>query len=43
MDYKVRNMIALIEPTLVISVGVAVGFVAVSVIMPMYGLLKAVH
>ena len=43
MDYKVRNMIALMEPTLVIAVGGAVGFVAVSVIMPMYGLLKAVH
>jgi len=43
MDYKVRNMIALIEPSLVIAVGVAVGFVAVSVILPMYGLLKAVH
>ena len=42
MDYKVRNMIALIEPTLVICVGAAVGFVAVSVIMPMYGLLQAV-
>jgi type IV pilus assembly protein PilC len=43
MDYKVRNMIALIEPALVIAVGIAVGFVAVSVILPMYGLLKAVH
>ena len=43
MDYKVRNMIALIEPTLVIVVGGAVGFVAVSVILPMYGLLRAVH
>lgn len=43
MDYKVRNMIALIEPTLVIAVGGAVGFVAVSVILPMYSLLKAVH
>src|SRR5207245_667496 len=43
MDYKVRNMIALMEPTLVIAVGGAVGFVAVSVILPMYGLLKAVH
>lgn len=42
-DYKVRNMIALIEPSLVIAVGGAVGFVAVSVILPMYGLLKAVH
>jgi len=43
MDYKVRNMIALMEPSLVIAVGGAVGFVAVSVILPMYGLLKAVH
>lgn len=43
MDYKVRNMIALMEPALVIAVGTAVGFVAVSVVLPMYGLLKAVH
>ena len=42
MDYKVRNMIALMEPALVISVGGVVGFVAVSVILPMYGLLQAV-
>src|SRR5579864_2045180 len=43
MDYKVRNMIALMEPALIIAVGAAVGFVAISVILPMYGLLKAVH
>ena len=43
MDYKVRNMISLIEPSLVIAVGGAVGFVAVSVILPMYSLLQAVH
>ncbi len=43
MDYKVRNMIALMEPTLVIAVGGVVGFVAISVILPMYGLLKAIH
>ena len=43
MDYKVRNMISLIEPTMVIAVGAMVGFVAVSVVLPMYGLLKAVH
>jgi type IV pilus assembly protein PilC len=42
MDYKVRNMIALMEPSLVIAVGGAVGFVAISVILPMYGLLQAV-
>ncbi|HKW60286.1 MAG TPA: type II secretion system F family protein [Candidatus Dormibacteraeota bacterium] len=43
MDFKVRNMIALIEPSMVIAVGAAVGFVAVSVVLPMYGLLKSVH
>ena len=43
MDYKVKNMIALMEPSLVIAVGAAVGFVAVSVVLPMYGLLRAVH
>ena len=43
MDYKVRNMISLMEPTLVIAVGAAVGFVAVSVILPMYGLLQSVR
>lgn len=42
MDYKVRNMISLMEPTLVIAVGGAVGFVAVSVILPMYQLLSQV-
>ena len=42
MDYKVRNMIALMEPSLVIAVGGAVGFVAISVILPMYGLLQSV-
>ena len=43
MDYKVRNMIALMEPALVIAVGGAVGFVAISVILPMYGLLQSVR
>ena len=43
MDYKVRNMIALMEPALVIAVGAAVGFVAISVVLPMYGLLRAVQ
>jgi type IV pilus assembly protein PilC len=43
IDYKVRNMITLIEPTMVVAVGAMVGFVAISVVLPMYGLLKAVH
>lgn len=43
MDYKVRNMIAMLEPTMVIAVGGAVGFVAISVILPMYNLLSKVR
>ena len=43
MDYKVRNMINLMEPALIVAVGGAVGFVAISVILPMYGLLREVH
>jgi type IV pilus assembly protein PilC len=43
MDYKVRNMIAMIEPTMVITVGAAVGFVAVSVVLPMYSLLQSIR
>jgi type IV pilus assembly protein PilC len=42
MDYKVRNMIAMMEPALIIAVGLVVGFVAIAVIMPMYGLLQTV-
>ena len=43
MDFKVKNMIALIEPSMVIAVGAAVGFVAVSVVLPMYGLLQSIR
>jgi type IV pilus assembly protein PilC len=42
-DYKIRNMIALIEPAMIIVIGLVVLFVAVSVIQPMYGLLHAIH
>jgi type II secretory pathway component PulF len=35
-------MIAVMEPGLVIFVGLVVGFVAISVIAPMYGLIRAV-
>jgi type IV pilus assembly protein PilC len=42
-DYKIKNMIALIEPAMIIFIGVVVLFVAVSVIQPLYGLLHAIH
>jgi type II secretory pathway component PulF len=35
-------MITMLEPALVIVVGVVVGFIAISVIAPMYGLVHAI-
>jgi type IV pilus assembly protein PilC len=43
VDYRLKRMIAVIEPALVIGVGVVVGFIAVSVIAPMYALVHAIH
>lgn len=43
VDYRLRRMIAVIEPGLVIAIGVVVGFIAVSVIAPMYALVHAIH
>jgi len=43
VDYRLKRMIALIEPALVIAVGVMVGFIAISVIAPMYALVHAIH
>ena len=43
VDYRLKRMIAIIEPALVIAVGVMVGFIAVSVIAPMYALVHAIH
>lgn len=43
VDYRLKRMIALIEPALVIAVGAMVGFIAISVIAPMYALVHAIH
>ena len=43
VDYRLKRMIAVIEPALVIAVGIVVGFIAVSVIAPMYALVHAIH
>lgn len=42
IDFRTKAMIAFMEPGLVIFVGLVVGFVAISVISPMYGLIRAV-
>lgn len=43
VDYRLKQMIALMEPALVVAVGGMVGFIAISVISPMYSLVHAVH
>jgi len=43
IEYKVKNMVNLIEPAMIIGVGIIVGFIGISVITPMYGLLRAIH
>ncbi len=43
VDYRLKRMIAMMEPALVIVVGAMVGFIAISVIAPMYSLVHAIH
>jgi len=43
VDYRLKQMITLMEPALVIVVGAMVGFIAISVIAPMYSLVHAIH
>ncbi len=43
VDRALRVMTTVLEPALIIVIGLVVGFVAVSIIMPMYGLLGAIQ
>jgi type IV pilus assembly protein PilC len=43
VDYRLKRAITILEPALVIAVGLIVGFIAISVIAPMYGLVRAIH
>jgi type IV pilus assembly protein PilC len=42
IEFRTKSMIAIMEPGLVIFIGVIVAFVAISVITPMYGLVHAI-
>jgi type IV pilus assembly protein PilC len=42
IEFRTKNMIAVMEPGLVILIGAVVAFVAISVITPMYGLVHAI-
>ena len=41
LDYRIRQMTSLIEPVMTVAVGLVVGFIAVSLISAMYGLVGA--
>jgi type IV pilus assembly protein PilC len=41
LEYRIRQMTALIEPVMTVAVGIVVGFIAVSLISAMYGLVGA--
>ena len=42
IEFRTKSMIAIMEPGLVIFIGIIVAFVAISVISPMYGLVHAI-
>lgn len=42
VDYRLKQLVTVLEPALVVAVGGMVGFIAISVIAPMYGLVSAV-
>jgi len=41
LDYRIRQLTSLIEPVMIVAVGLVVGFIAVSLISAMYGLVGA--
>jgi type IV pilus assembly protein PilC len=43
LDYRLKKITTLIEPVVVIAVGLAVGFVAIALISAMYGIFRQVH
>ena len=42
LDYRIRTMTSLIEPVMTVAVGLVVGFIEVSLISAMYGLVGAI-
>ncbi len=43
VEATLKSVLALLEPVLIVGVGAVVGFIAVSVIMPMYSILNKIH
>ena len=43
LDYRTKQMVTVIEPLMIVGVAIVVGFVALSVVTPMYGILKSIR
>ena len=43
LDYRTKQMVTLIEPMMIVGVALVVGFVALSVVTPMYGILRSIR
>jgi type IV pilus assembly protein PilC len=43
LDYKLKRLTALLEPTITIAVGLVVGFIAVAMVSAMYGIFGQVN
>jgi type IV pilus assembly protein PilC len=43
LDYRTKQMVTILEPMLVLGVALVVGFVALSVVTPMYGILREIR
>src|SRR3990172_9260033 len=43
LDYRTKQMVTIIEPMLIVGVAAMVGFVALSVVLPMYGILQSIR
>jgi type IV pilus assembly protein PilC len=42
LDYKLKKLVALFEPAIILAVGLVVGFVAVAMVSAMYGIFNQV-
>jgi type IV pilus assembly protein PilC len=43
LEYRTKRMMTIIEPLLVVFVALVVGFIALSVVMPMYSILQHIR
>lgn len=43
LEYRTKQMVTLIEPAMIVGVALMVGFVALSVVTPMYGILSQIR